>query len=156
VGPQSDPVVITYTAVGPTPVEFHFVSVYRTAECYLDAFHVAVDQTGPGTEEFHVSGFIQEMFPTGSDVLGAQQKFNFYCELHPDGPRTESDINSFSFGLHDPDSPEWPRSYPKTSSHEKVVKLFNERRDFEFAGDDLCIRQFAVPRKAINLIKRLG
>lgn len=112
VGPPSNDVVITYTAVVTPGVQFQIFEVYQTATFMLESIHMVEDQTGGGSEEFHVAGFVQESFPASSAQPSGQKKFGpFFAELHPDGPRTKSLSHSSSFFLDKPDAPEWPRAY---------------------------------------------
>jgi hypothetical protein len=112
VGPPSNDVVITYSAVTTPIVDFQIFDIYHTATFMLESIHMVEDQNGPGTEEFHVAGFVQESFPASSTEAGSQQKFGpFYAELDPDGPRTKNLPHSAAFYLNQPGSLEWPRAY---------------------------------------------
>jgi hypothetical protein len=112
VGPPSNDVVITYSAVTAPAVQFNIFEIYRTARFVLDSIHMVEDQTGGGAEEFWVTGFIQETFPASSAQASSQHKFGpMFAELDPDGPRTGSLPFAKSFFLGKPDTPEWPRAY---------------------------------------------
>jgi hypothetical protein len=112
VGPPSNDVVITYSAVVAPGVQFEIFEIYQTATFVLGSIHMIEDQNGPGTEEFHVAGFVQETFPASSAEVGGQKKFGpFYAELDPDGPTAKNLSHSSSFFLSKPDAAEWPRAY---------------------------------------------
>ena len=125
VGPWSMPVVITYAKAAAPPQTFDFPEVYRQAHFYLDSLYMVEDQTGPGSEEFHLAGFVQESFATGS---GKQVRFGpHYAVLDPDGPRTKKFGHRATFHLNNPDQPEWPRSYTV------VITLMEEDAGTEIA-----------------------
>jgi hypothetical protein len=112
VGPPSNDVVITYSAIVSPDIQIQIFEVYHTATFVLESIHMVEDQSGPGAEEFHVAGFVQETFPPSSAELGGQQKFGpFYAVLDPDGPKTKSLLHSLPFFLAKPDAAEWPRIY---------------------------------------------
>ena len=112
VGPPSNDVVITYSSIVTPGVEFQIFEIYQTATFMLESIYMVEDQNGPGTEEFHVAGFVQETFPTSSAELGQQKKFGpVYAELDIDGPRSKSLLQSEDFFLSNPSEPEWPRVY---------------------------------------------
>jgi len=109
VGPWSKPVFIIHAKTDAPPQTFDFPEVYREARFYLDSLYMVEDQTGPGSEEFHLAGFVQESFATGS---GKQVRFGpHYAVLDPDGPREKKFGHRATFHLNNPDQPEWPRSY---------------------------------------------
>ena len=112
VGPPSNDVTITYSAVVTPGVEFQIFEIYQTLQFQTDSIEMIEDQIGSGVEEFYVAGFVQETFPLGSTQVGKQHKFGpSYAELDPDGPTTKSLSHWTSFFLNYPDSPEWPRAY---------------------------------------------
>ena len=112
VGPPSNDVIITYSAVVTPIVDFQIFEVYKTATFMLESIHMVEDQSGPGTEEFHVAGFVQESFPASSTETGEQKKFGpFYAEIDPDGSRTKDLPHAADFYLSGPSTPEWPRAF---------------------------------------------
>ena len=112
VGPPSNDVVITYSAIVTPGVQFQIYDIYHKATFMLESIHMVEDQNGPGTEEFHVAGFVQESFPASSTETGEQKGFGpFYAELDPDGPRTKNLPHAADFYLSDPSTPEWPRTF---------------------------------------------
>jgi hypothetical protein len=112
VGPPSNDVVITYSAVVTPGVEFKIFEIYQNMTFLLDSIHMIEDQTGGGAEEFHIAGFVQESLPAGSAQAGSQEKFGpYFREIDPDGLRTKWLSHWSSFSLNKPDSPEWPRAY---------------------------------------------
>jgi hypothetical protein len=112
VGPTSDPVTITYTSIVEPAPQFKSYYYYRKAAFTVGSIRMIEDQSGPGTEEFYINGFVQEYLPKESGRSGKQVTFGDYAELDPDGPR-EKDLNGLSiFDLSSPEEPhEWPRAY---------------------------------------------
>lgn len=116
VGPWSSPVIITYAKPGKnqwgeTIDEPH--EVYRKVQFFLDSLEIVDDQYGPGDEEFHLAGFIQESF-VNSNNQGKRIRFGpFFAKLPGTvGADHEYANNALAeFHLNNPDQPEWPRSY---------------------------------------------
>ena len=127
VGPWSLPVIITYEKNESPPQKFEFHDLYRKAKFRLGSIHMVEDQWGPGAEEFHIAGFVQENFPISAGKTGKRVKFKHYAELDPDGPRDENLGSTHTFHLNNPDQPEWPRSYTT------VITIMEED-----GGDDLA------------------
>jgi len=112
VAKPSNDVVITYAAGASPGVEFQIFETFQTAWFDLHSIRLVEDQIGPGAEEFHVAGFVQESLPISSAQTGKQSRFGpFYAELDPDGPTIKDLPHVTSFFLHKPLSAEWPRAY---------------------------------------------
>lgn len=112
VGPPSNDVVITYSAVLQPSVDFQIFEIYQAAIFQLESIEMIEDQIGSGVEEFHIAGFVQESFPASSTQAGVQDQFGpFYAALDPGGPRSANLPHSRTFFLNKPDTPEWPRTY---------------------------------------------
>jgi hypothetical protein len=105
IGSWCPPVVITYARTPDTV--FEFPEIYRQAKLVLDEFRVVQDQIGSGEEEYHIAGFMQELFwsPDGGGKFnrpGRQIKIGpFYKVMNP--PMTTSFIN----GPYDPAKKSW-------------------------------------------------
>ncbi|HUS97663.1 MAG TPA: hypothetical protein VMX97_13060 [Hyphomicrobiaceae bacterium] len=103
----SAPVVITYVKSTAPTTTFEFPEVYRKATFYLDKFVVVEDQSGAGREEFHIGGFIQELFQTADqggkfDKPGRQIEIGpYYQEMNP--PKSIG----FTVGVYDPTPKHW-------------------------------------------------
>jgi hypothetical protein len=112
VAPPSSDVVITYSSVVTPSIDFQIFEIYQKATFMLESIYMVEDQNGPGSEQFHVAGFVQETFPISSAELGQQKKFGpTFAELDIDGPRSKSLLQAEDFYLNQPGTPEWPRSY---------------------------------------------
>lgn len=111
VGPQSDPVVITYSSVTAPQIYLNIFDVYKTAVFTLESIHMIQESEESGTEEFHIAGFVQETLPTSSDHFGDQKTFAKYTTLNPDGPTWQDLSSSVEFYLGSPLTPDWPRAY---------------------------------------------
>jgi hypothetical protein len=93
IGAWSAPVVITYATTSTPPTSFDIGDVYRKATLVVDKIVVVTDQDGPGKEEYHVGGFVQELQRScsGSNSQGcpfstplAQRRFGPYRrDLNP-------------------------------------------------------------------------
>ena len=68
VGPWSAPAIINYVGSTAPITQFEFPEVYRTLTFVLDDVVLVEDQDGPGREEYHVSGFVQELFQDCEDI----------------------------------------------------------------------------------------
>jgi hypothetical protein len=114
VGPPSNPVEITYSAIVDPMPSFQVYEIYRSLQIGPRKIHMVEDQVGPGAEEFWIMGFVQEFLPSGSPNPGKQVKFGpLYRVLDPDGPRWADISVPADFWLSNPppDNPDWPRAY---------------------------------------------
>jgi hypothetical protein len=111
VGPQSDPVVITYSSVTAPQVSFNIFDVHKTAVCTVESIHMIQESEESGTEEFHIAGVVQETLPPTSDHPGEQGTFAKYAELNPDGPTWQDLSSSVEFYLGSPFTLDWPRMF---------------------------------------------
>ena len=111
VGPPSNDVVITYSAITSPGLKFNIFDIYHAVYFNLDSFEMIQDQVGPGVEEFHVSGFVQEIVANSSEPV--EQRFfgpkSF--DIDPDGDRTKYWGSWEGYFLPKPDVPGWPRAY---------------------------------------------
>ena len=73
IGAWSVPVVITYARTVAPPTTFNMGDVYRKATLVLDRIILIVDQNGPGQEEYHLGGFVQELQRSCTGSNGQQQ-----------------------------------------------------------------------------------
>ncbi len=106
IGAWSEPAVIRYgTDFRQGPQELDIRSVYRKAHFYLDWFRLAEDQTGPGDEEYHLSGFILEHTPNGAGVPVQLGPYSF--TLDPDDRSQHRLGKQATFNLNYTD---WPRT----------------------------------------------
>ena len=116
VGMPSVPVIITYSATGQPSVQFDsIVDIYRSLRFLLESIYLIQDQTGPGAEEFHVQGFVQESFRTASDQVGEQSwSVGGYAKLALDDDEIPDHAfigGNYMFDLNKPGTAEWPRAY---------------------------------------------
>jgi hypothetical protein len=114
VGPWSAPVIIAYCKASEDAWGQHprIGEMYKNVGFYLDSIIMVEDQYGPGNEEFHVAGFIQEFLPTNSKRAGKRVKRGrYFAELEPEPGDSEKFGKEAWFDLSDLDESEWPRSY---------------------------------------------
>lgn len=114
VGPWSAPVIIAYCRASEDAWGQHpnIGEMYRNVGFYLDSIIMVEDQYGPGNEEFHVAGFVQEFLPTNSKRAGKRVEFGRYsAELEPESGDFKKFGKEAWFNLSDLDESEWPRSY---------------------------------------------
>jgi hypothetical protein len=115
--PLSKPVVITYAAASYSDFgkRLDTPEIYRRATLVLERFRIIEDQYGPGGEEYHTDGFMQELFELtpGSGLFnrpGRQVRFgpNFF-EMNP--PRSvKLPVSRFEFNLNVKEE-DWPRRF---------------------------------------------
>jgi hypothetical protein len=99
---------------GPTTV-FETREIYQQSRFILESIKMIQDQSGPGNEEFHIRGFVQE-FSSGG---GAQARFHEQAELNPSGldpgekkyPTKTFNRNCGTFKIGAPAVPSTPRTY---------------------------------------------
>jgi hypothetical protein len=112
VGAWSPPAIIRYGEEFETPItEFTIenVSVYKRARFYLDWFQMVNDQSGPGDEEFHLSGFIIQHTPQGASVPIRIGPSSF--TLDEDDREKHRFGQQASFYLGTPNQTYWPRAF---------------------------------------------
>lgn len=85
-GAWSAPVVITYVANTSPPTQFDFGTVYGKATLHIDRIMLVRDQYGPGQEEYHIKGFVQELQRTCPPGRVENCPFSTALQQHPVGP----------------------------------------------------------------------
>lgn len=124
--------------------DFDFAEVYRTLELYVDSITMVEDQHGPGSEEFWISGTVQEIFAAGTQqqnpgplqLLRTKQKT---LEPEPGARASFGNVREHGFHLNNPDPPSitqwWPRHYVVTltiweaDGGDEVAGLLGELND---------------------------
>lgn len=91
IGAWSPPVQITYVA-GETP-QIELPEVYRQVSLVLDEIVLVDDQYGSGREEYHVAGFVQELFRDCRDVDGSNCRFSTPGKQWSFGPDESVDLD---------------------------------------------------------------
>lgn len=112
VGFPSTPVVITYAVIDAPPIVFDIYDVYKTLSFRLDSIEMIDDSAEWGTEEFHITGFVGQIFPTSSAMSAKHVMVGpDYMEVDPDGPRKKALDKSADFFLDSPNTPNWPQAF---------------------------------------------
>lgn len=109
VGPWSIAAIIYYAKADAPPQTFTMQKVFRKMEFCLDSITMIDDQSGPGAEEFYVSGVVQEIIP--GSVAAQHLLETVFAELDPDGTKHEDFLDTYAFHLNNPTPVDWPRSY---------------------------------------------
>lgn len=117
VGYGSNSARIRYVKGGVQAI-FEMVEIFREIELYIENITMIEEQTGPGWEEFHITGFVQQDSEAVEDLRQVKHR---YVEIDPDGERTISfrpKAIETTFSLQDPGSyapkkhyGEWEKRY---------------------------------------------
>lgn len=111
VGHSSDPATIIYPSIAQPAVEIETYEVYRYLTVGLERIRLVEDQNGPGAEEFHVSGIVQQFLPSGSANTGRSERLSGYAALSPSGPYSLPLNTGAFFRLTNPDTADWPQAF---------------------------------------------
>lgn len=111
VGPWSAPAVIRYgttfqSGITVFPDDMNR-TVYRKAHFYFDWFKLVQDQSGPGNEEFHISGFVVEHNPQGAVQHASIGPLWF--QIDPDDRSLHEFGKHATVNLGTPNYTYWPR-----------------------------------------------
>ncbi len=109
VGPMSQPVIIKYSKDDCDPQKIWVGKVYRKATFHLSALSLVEDQSGSGTEEHHVAGYVQESQNTGKNINHGFGPYHAF--LLGDNGKYKPLRRTWTFDLNHPKNPEWPRAY---------------------------------------------
>lgn len=144
IGAWATPVVITYVANTAPPTQFAIGHVYRKVTLVLDHFVLVEDQMGPGDEEYHLGGFVQELARVCLD--SAQQDCRF---SQPLAQRTFQHYRVIDTGG------DLPREFPMSHVYDpssKTLKELPHRWEFDLgmSGQVVGPRQFLL---AVSLLE---
>lgn len=122
VGNPSSPVQISYLKSDPQDQTFRFYDVYRKLDLHLDYIEMISESCEWGTEEFHITGFVQEEsgYFAGNPLRGEEPKgeqtlyqLRHHVEtINPDGNRKKW-LGGWErqYHLQNPDSEFYPKVF---------------------------------------------